>query len=80
MKPVVTLKKQLRKEVFDAIVASGRHDLRQHVIDVMQKKMCALGPPPLGYRYEIVEPRFDFDPKEGKYTITSYIKPVPIEL
>lgn len=79
MKSVVTLKTQLRKETLDAIIASGRHDLNRHIIAVMQKKMEALGPPPLGYRYEIVDPRFDFDPYEGKYTITSYIKTVPIE-
>ena len=79
MKPVVTMKKQLRKETLDAIIASGRHDLNRHIIAVMQKKMEALGPPPLGYRYEVTDPRFEFNPEEGKYTVTSYIKTVPIE-
>ena len=80
MKPVVTMKKLLRKEVFDAIEAKGMCDsITEQIIGEMRKKMEALGPPPPGYRYEVCEPRFEFNPEEGKYTVTSYIKKVPIE-
>ena len=74
------MKKLLRKEVFDAIEAKGMSDsITEQVIGEMRKKMEAQGPPPLGYRYEVCEPRFEFNPEEGKYTVTSYIKTVPIE-
>lgn len=80
MKPVVTFKKQLRKEVFDRITEKGMFDnINEQILGEMRKQIVALGPPPLGCRYEVSEPRYDFIPEEGKYTITSYIKTVPIE-
>lgn len=80
MKPAATIKASLRKEMFEAIESKGfLSDYIKGFVEGVQNKMEALGPPPPGYRYEVCEPRFDFNPEEGKYTVTSYIKTVPIE-
>ena len=66
--------------MFEAIQDKGYlPDYIKGFVEGMQNKLEALGPPPPGYRYEICEPRFEFIPEEGKYTVTSYIKTVPIE-
>ena len=79
MKPVVIFEKQLRKAVFDSITEKGMFDdINEQILCEMRKQIVALGPPPLGCRYEVCEPRYDFNPEQGTYTITSYIKTVPI--
>ena len=80
MKAEATSRATLRKEMFEAIQDKGYlPDYIKGFVEGMQNKLEALGPPPPGYRYEICEPRFEFIPEEGKYTVTSYIKTVPIE-
>ena len=76
----VTIKNSFRKEVFEAIEKQDRlADYMEEFIGQARKTIEEMGPPPPGYRYEVCELRFDFNPEEGKYTITSYIKKVPIE-
>ena len=74
------IKSCLRKEIFEAI--EKQDNLTEYIenfVGQARKTTEELGPPPLGYKNEVCEPRFDFNPEEGKYTITSYIKIVPIE-
>ena len=80
MKPAATIKASLRKGLFEAIESKGYlPDYIKGFVRGVQNEMETLGPPPPGYKYEACEPRFDFNPEEGKYTVTSYIKTVPIE-
>lgn len=74
------IKSCLRKEVFEAI--EKQDNLTEYIenfVGQARKTTEEMGPPPPGCRYEIGEPCYDFNPEEGKYTITSYIKIVPIE-
>lgn len=80
MKAEATSRATLRKELFEAIENKGYlPDYIKGLVEGTQNKLESLGPPPPGYKYEVCEPRFDFNPEEGKYTVTSYIKTVPIE-
>lgn len=80
MKLFFRKRKSLRDKCIEAIQDKGYlPDYIKGFVEGVQNKLESLGPPPPGYRYEVCEPRFEFIPEEGKYTVTSYIKTVPIE-